>query len=117
MLKILTVATLALALSAGSSFAKPCRDDKGKFTKCPAAATKQVCRDDKGKFAKCDAPGAKPVAAKAATPAAAPAAAATPAAKPAGAAMAKTDAKPAKADAKPAKAAKGKKAKADKPKA
>ena len=81
MFKILTIAAIALALSSGSAFAKPCRDDKGKFTKCPAAATKQVCRDDKGKFAKCDAPGAKPVAAKTdAKPAAA--AAAKPADKP-----------------------------------
>lgn len=75
MFKFLTVAALALALSAGSAFAKPCRDASGKFTKCPAAATKQVCRDASGKFAKCDAPGAKPVAAKVETKPAAAAAA------------------------------------------
>lgn len=38
-----------------------CRDDKGKFIKCPAADAKpKKCRDPKGKFIKCDAAGAKP---------------------------------------------------------
>jgi hypothetical protein len=38
--------------------AKPCRDDKGKFTKCPApqAAKPKQCRDAKGKFIKCPKP-------------------------------------------------------------
>ncbi|ADG10936.1 hypothetical protein B7G68_12700 [Caulobacter segnis] len=63
---IALAATLAFALSAaGASFAAaPCRDAKGKFIKCPAAApAKPVkCKDAKGKFAKCGTPGAKPIA-------------------------------------------------------
>ncbi|TNY28744.1 hypothetical protein BV505_08725 [Thermomonas haemolytica] len=42
--------------------ANRCRDGKGKFIKCEAAAkpAKQACRDDKGKFIKCPAaPAAK----------------------------------------------------------
>lgn len=56
---------LAIGLSAAgsSAYAAPCKDAKGKFTKCPAAApAKPVkCKDAKGKFAKCSAPGAKPI--------------------------------------------------------
>lgn len=62
---ILTATVLAFSLSAfAASAAAPCKDAKGKFTKCPpAAAAKPVkCKDAKGKFAKCTAPGAKPVA-------------------------------------------------------
>ena len=63
---IAAVAAIAFSLSAlgaGSAFAAPCKDAKGKFTKCPAAApAKPVkCKDAKGKFAKCSAPGAKPI--------------------------------------------------------
>lgn len=41
----------------------PCKDAKGKFIKCPppAAATATRCKDTKGKFIKCGSPGAKPV--------------------------------------------------------
>jgi len=63
---IVLAATLAFAMSAaGASFAAaPCRDAKGKFIKCPAAAAPAKptkCKDAKGKFAKCGTPGAKPV--------------------------------------------------------
>lgn len=63
---IALVATLAVALSAASAgfAATPCRDAKGKFIKCPAAAAPAKptkCKDAKGKFAKCGTPGAKPV--------------------------------------------------------
>lgn len=59
---IAVAAVVAFSLSAASSFAAPCKDAKGKFTKCPPAATKPVkCKDAKGKFAKCGTPGAKPV--------------------------------------------------------
>jgi hypothetical protein len=60
MIKILSTAFLVMALSAASASAAPCKDAKGKFTKCPAAApvAKQVCKDAKGKFAKCGTPGA-----------------------------------------------------------
>ena len=33
----------------------PCKDAKGKFMKCPAAAPKGPCKDAKGKFIKCSA--------------------------------------------------------------
>lgn len=39
-----------------------CKDAKGKFMKClPVAAKPKVCKDATGKFAKCGTPGAKPV--------------------------------------------------------
>ena len=54
----------ALGLIAGSapSIAGPCRDAKGKFTKCtkPAPAKSTRCRGAKGKFVKCGTKGAKP---------------------------------------------------------
>jgi hypothetical protein len=58
-------AAMVMALSASSAAlaAAPCRDAKGKFIKCPAAAAPakpNMCKDAKGKFAKCGAPGAKP---------------------------------------------------------
>ena len=63
MIKILGAAFMVLALSTASASAAPCKDAKGKFTKCPVAApvAKQVCKDAKGKFAKCGTPGAVPV--------------------------------------------------------
>lgn len=59
---IATVAVLAFSLAAfGAADAKPCKDAKGKFVKCPPAPVKkQVCKKA-GKFAKCGTPGAKPV--------------------------------------------------------
>lgn len=58
------IVAIAFAVSLGTSAdAKSCRDAKGKFVKCPPAATATApakCRDAKGKFAKCSAPGAKP---------------------------------------------------------
>jgi hypothetical protein len=56
--------SLSSALAAIAAFALPlsadaaaCRDAKGKFIKCPAAATAPAkpkqCRDAKGKFVKC----------------------------------------------------------------
>ena len=65
MIRSILIAATAAALLAGAADAKatPCRDAKGKFTKCPpaAAAPKPVCKDAKGKFAKCGTPGAVPV--------------------------------------------------------
>ena len=58
----------ALALFAASAAAvpmtaeaAPCKDAKGKFTKCPTATAAPAarCKDAKGKFAKCGTPGAK----------------------------------------------------------
>jgi hypothetical protein len=62
----LTAAALAVALTASAADAKsaPCRDAKGKFIKCPAAAAAPAgpCRDKTTKkFAKCSAPNAEPV--------------------------------------------------------
>jgi len=52
----LSVASLAvLALGTQMAHAKPCRDDKGKFTKCEAPQKPKPCRDAKGKFTKCPA--------------------------------------------------------------
>jgi hypothetical protein len=65
MIKTLSTAFVVLAFSvATSAVAAPCKDAKGKFTKCPAPAAKQVCKDAKGKFAKCGTPGAVAVVAK-----------------------------------------------------
>ncbi|MBS1097456.1 hypothetical protein JK191_07705 [Gluconobacter sphaericus] len=52
----LSVASLAvLALGTQIAHSKPCRDDKGKFTKCEAPQKPKPCRDAKGKFTKCPA--------------------------------------------------------------
>lgn len=61
---LMLAVTLAAALSTGSAFAAPCKDAKGKFIKCPAAAAPakaQRCHDAHNKFVSCKAPGAKPV--------------------------------------------------------
>jgi hypothetical protein len=49
------VALSAISLLAGSapSLGSPCRDAKGKFTKCAAKAKPTRCKDAKGKFTKC----------------------------------------------------------------
>lgn len=58
---ILAAAFAALSLAGVTAAdAAPCKDAKGKFTKCPPA--KPVpCKDARGKFVKCSAPGAKPI--------------------------------------------------------
>ncbi|MCQ8240053.1 hypothetical protein [Rhizosaccharibacter radicis] len=53
------LALSVLAVQAGTPVtaavaAEQCRNDKGKFIKCPPPKPK-TCRDDKGKFIKCDA--------------------------------------------------------------
>ena len=61
---IALAAFAASTLLAGSALAAPCKDAKGKFTKCPAPAAAKAavrCKDAKGKFAKCGTPGAKPM--------------------------------------------------------
>lgn len=62
----LTIAVAAMFAVPSASYAQAperCRDDKGKFMKCPApaAASSARCKDAKGKFAKCGSPGAKPI--------------------------------------------------------
>jgi hypothetical protein len=63
--KLLTAAAI-LALTGVPAFAAPCKDAKGKFTKCPPAkpAPAARCKDAKGKFAKCGTPGSTPVKGK-----------------------------------------------------
>lgn len=52
---------LALAGLSVPATAAPCKDAKGRFTKCPEKkAAPARCKDAKGKFAKCGTPGAKP---------------------------------------------------------
>ncbi|BEV00046.1 hypothetical protein [Novosphingobium olei] len=62
MKKLLTVALFAISAVAipMTADAAPCKDAKGKFTKCPPAAAKAAapakvkqCRDAKGRFKKC----------------------------------------------------------------
>lgn len=53
-------ATLTLA-AATPALAAPCKDAKGKFTKCPPAKPAVTRCKMNGKFAKCGTPGAKPV--------------------------------------------------------
>jgi hypothetical protein len=59
---IMGLTAIGLITGSTSALASPCRDAKGKFTKCtkaaPAKATR--CKNAKGKFAKCGTPGAKP---------------------------------------------------------
>jgi hypothetical protein len=51
-----SIAALPVAVQAA-----PCKDAKGKFTKCPEKkVAPKRCKDAKGKFAKCGSPGAKP---------------------------------------------------------
>ena len=64
MRKILYALAAAGLIMSAPTLAAPCKDAKGKFTKCPPAkpvAKPKVCKDAKGKFAKCGSPGAKPV--------------------------------------------------------
>ena len=57
MIRKFAAATLSLMLlGAPLAHAKPpCRDAKGKFTKCETPTKPKPCRDAKGKFVKCDA--------------------------------------------------------------
>lgn len=66
MIRTLMAAAAMLSLAASPALAAPCKDAKGKFTKCPPAAAPAStrCKDAKGKFAKCGTPGATPIAAK-----------------------------------------------------
>ena len=64
-MRTLLLAAASLSLIAGSApvFAAPCKDVKGRFTKCPpkTLAKPSRCKAANGKFAKCGTPGAKPV--------------------------------------------------------
>lgn len=54
---------VGMLFSGAPSAAAPCKDAKGKFTKCPPSAPVRAtrCKAANGKFAKCGTPGAKPV--------------------------------------------------------
>ena len=55
-----TAAAFALLAAAPALAAAPCKDAKGKFTKCPQAKPSPArCRLN-GKFVKCGTPHAKP---------------------------------------------------------
>ena len=63
MLRLIMATLVISSLALSPASAKPCRDTKGKFIKCPPAAAAKAsakCRDTKGHFAKCGTPGAKP---------------------------------------------------------
>lgn len=64
-MRIIVAAALSITLlvSATPSIAAPCKDAKGKFTKCPPSAPVKAtrCKAANGKFVKCGTPGAKPV--------------------------------------------------------
>ena len=62
MIRSLMLAAASLALLSTPALAGPCRDAKGKFIKCPAAAPAKTtrCKAANGKFAKCGTLGAKP---------------------------------------------------------
>jgi hypothetical protein len=58
----LALAFAITSLAVSPAYAAPCKDAKGKFTKCPTAPAKTVrCKAANGKFAKCGTPGAKPI--------------------------------------------------------
>ena len=60
MIRTMFVAATLSLVAGAPTLAAPCKDAKGKFTKCPPAPAKPVrCKDAKGKFVKCGAPGAK----------------------------------------------------------
>lgn len=78
-LPVTLISALAFIALPAAANAAPCKDAKGKFTKCPPAAaataapaakakasTKAMakpsthCRNAKGQFAKCGTPGAHP---------------------------------------------------------
>ena len=63
MIRNMMLAAASIALLSTPALAAPCRDAKGKFIKCPAAAPAKAtsCKGANGKFAKCDTPGAKPM--------------------------------------------------------
>ena len=58
---ILAASVLAFAASASPSLAAPCKDAKGRFTKCPQAKPKPTKCRLYGKFASCSTKGAKPM--------------------------------------------------------
>ncbi|AYJ84696.1 hypothetical protein D3Y57_00990 (plasmid) [Sphingomonas paeninsulae] len=62
-MRIAFAAAAVVAMLSTPSFAAPCRDAKGHFTKCPpnAPAKPVRCKAANGKFAKCGTPGAKPM--------------------------------------------------------
>jgi len=63
-LKNVLLVAAALSITAGApALAAPCKDAKGRFTKCsPKAPAKAArCKSTNGKFAKCGTAGAKPV--------------------------------------------------------
>ena len=63
MIRSFMLAAASIALLSTPALAAPCRDAKGKFIKCAAAAPAKAtrCKTANGKFAKCGTAGAKPM--------------------------------------------------------
>ena len=62
MRKLLFAAASLSLLVGAPAIAAPCKDAKGRFTKCPKAPVKTVrCKSANGRFAKCATAGARPV--------------------------------------------------------
>lgn len=60
---LIAIASLAIVSGSAPASAAPCKDAKGRFTKCPAKTPLKTvrCKTANGKFAKCGTAGAKPV--------------------------------------------------------
>ncbi len=60
---LFAVVSIGLLATATPTIAAPCKDAKGKFTKCPPAPAARAtrCKTANGKFAKCGTAGAKPI--------------------------------------------------------
>ena len=56
-MKFLLIAAATLSIASVPAIAASCKDDKGRFTKCPKAASPIRCKNEKGKYAKCGMPG------------------------------------------------------------
>ena len=62
MRRLFAVPVIIAMLASGAVVASPCKDAKGKFTKCPPVKAAAVrCKAADGKFAKCGTKGAKPM--------------------------------------------------------
>lgn len=63
MRSLILAATVLSFVGAAPVAAAPCKDAKGKFTKCPDKPAAKVtrCKGANGKLAKCGTPGAKPI--------------------------------------------------------
>lgn len=63
MRKLMFAAASLSLLVGGPALGAPCKDAKGRFTKCPPKAPAKTirCKSANGKFAKCGTSGAHPI--------------------------------------------------------